>query len=92
VFPDADLKFFFTASVAVRARRRFVERAAGGTDSADLRTIAARIEARDRQDETRPLDPLRPAADAITVDTSDLTADAVLALLSNKVAECRTRG
>ena len=91
VFPDAAVKFFFTASVKVRAWRRFLERSRAD-DSADLSTITRRIEARDRQDETRPLDPLRPAPDAVTVDTSDTPPDAVLRLLLKKVAECRTPG
>ena len=91
VFPDAEVKFFLTASVAVRARRRFFERAAAD-ESADLKTIAARIKARDEQDENRPLDPLKPAPDAVRIDTSDLTEQAVLELLLTKVAECRTTG
>ncbi len=91
VFPDAAVKFFFTASVAVRARRRFFERATGD-GSADLSEIARRIAARDRQDESRPLDPLKKADDADRIDTSDMTPESVLAHMMKVVAECRTRG
>ena len=91
VFPDAHAKFFFTASVGVRAGRRFAE-LAGTREAADLDDIARRIALRDEQDTARPLDPLVPAADARTVDTSELPEDAVLALLLQTVAECRTRG
>ena len=90
VFPGAAVKFFFTASVAVRARRRFFERAAAD-ESADLGTIARRIEARDRQDETRPLDPLKRADDADLIDTSDMTAESVLAHMLKVVSEVRGR-
>lgn len=91
VFPDAEVKFFFTASVEVRARRRFFERSAAD-GSADMGVIARRIEARDRQDETRPIDPLRKADDAVVIDTSDLPPDAVLEHMKKVVAECRTTG
>jgi cytidylate kinase len=91
VFPDAAVKFFFTASVEVRARRRFFERATAD-GSADMGVIARRIEARDRQDETRPLDPLKQAADAVRIDTSEMSLESVLELMKKVVAECRTRG
>ncbi len=90
VFPDAAVKFFFTASVAVRARRRFFERATGD-GSADLSEIARRIEARDRQDETRPLDPLKKADDAVLIDTSDVTPESVHAHMMKVVGEVRGR-
>lgn len=88
VFPDAAVKFFMTASVEVRARRRFFERAKAD-ESADLGEIARRIAARDRQDETRPLDPLKQADDAVRIDTSDLPIESVLELMKKVVAECR---
>lgn len=91
VFPDAAVKFFFTASVEVRARRRFSERAKAD-ESADMATIARRIAERDRQDETRPIDPLRKADDATVIDTSAVTLESVLEHMKKVVAECRTRG
>jgi cytidylate kinase len=75
----------------VRARRRFFERSAAD-QSADLGTIARRIEARDRQDETRPIDPLRKADDAVLIDTSDMPLGSVLELMTKVVAECRSPG
>ncbi len=88
VFPDAAVKFFMTASVEVRARRRFFERAKAD-ESADLGTIARRIAERDRQDETRPIDPLKKADDAIVIDTSDVPLEVVLERMKKVVAECR---
>jgi len=90
VFPDAAVKFFFTASVEVRAWRRFSERAKAD-DSADLGMIARRIAERDRQDETRPIDPLKKADDAVVIDTSDAPLESILELMKKVVAECRAR-
>ena len=67
------------------------ERAAADR-SADLAEIARRIEARDRQDETRPIDPLKQAADAVRIDTSDMPIESVLELMKKVGAECRTPG
>ena len=71
VVPDAPVKFFVTANLTARARRRWQEQ--GGA----LDDVIAAMAARDAQDEHRATAPLRPAADAITIDTSDMTADAV---------------
>ncbi len=77
VCPDAEVKFFLTASLGARARRRQAELAAAGTPVA-LDAITAELRARDTQDETRELSPLRRAPDAIELDTSDLTAEQVV--------------
>ncbi|WP_025884508.1 (d)CMP kinase [Asaia prunellae] len=80
VFPDADLKFFVTASAAVRALRRYQQlHGVAKPDQADLDLLAAEIEARDRKDAERPVSPLRQADDAILVETDHLDAQAVLA-------------
>jgi len=71
VFPDAELKVFLTASPRVRAERRYNQLISMGKDS-DLEAIVAEVEARDRRDSQRTAAPLRPAADAIIVDNSDL--------------------
>ena len=84
VFPDARVKFFFWASPEVRAARR-----SNQLSSADLATILQQIRDRDHQDETRAIDPLRPAADAIRFDTSDLGEADVLARMLAAVAERR---
>ena len=71
VCPDADVKIYVTASAAVRARRRLAEiEARGGT--ADYAQILADIERRDARDTERADSPLRPAADAHLLDTSEM--------------------
>lgn len=77
VCPRADAKIFLTASAAVRARRRAAELRAGG-QAADYAIILADIEARDARDSNRAEAPLKPAADALLLDTSDLDIDAAV--------------
>jgi CMP/dCMP kinase len=89
VFPDAPVKFFFTADAEVRARRR-MDQLHAENKTADYPTILKQILDRDRQDETRPIDPLRKADDAVVIDTSHQAADAVLALMLKVVAACRS--
>lgn len=69
IFPDADVKFFFTASSAERMarRRRQLDRVSGSAPSDAM--LEQEIEARDRADEEREISPLRPASDAIIVAT-----------------------
>jgi cytidylate kinase len=88
VFPDAAVKFFFTASVDVRAKRRHEELVSKG-EPADFAEIVKRIADRDRQDETRPIDPLKKADDAVVIDSSEMPLGAVLAHMTKVVAECR---
>ena len=84
VFPGARRKFFLDARPEVRAERRFRELLARGLE-ADFNTVLNDIVQRDEQDRGRALDPLRPAPDAVLVDTSDLDPDAVLRVLLNSV-------
>ena len=77
VCPDADVKFFLTASLESRARRRHAELEAQGI-AADLDEVRDEIKDRDRQDTTRALAPLMKAPDAIELDTSDLSAGEVV--------------
>jgi cytidylate kinase len=77
VCPHADVKFFLTATLESRARRRHAELAAQGA-SADLDAIRDEVKERDRQDTTRVLAPLVRAADAVELDTSELTIEAVV--------------
>jgi len=72
VLPDATLKVFLTASAEVRAGRRFREMQAAG-QAAEYDAVLRDVIARDRQDSTREIDPLRPAEDAVTLDTSAMT-------------------
>jgi cytidylate kinase len=77
VFPDAILKVFLTASVAVRAQRRYKQLIDKG-NSANLAALSRDLEERDQRDAAREVAPLRPAADAVLVDSSDLTVDQVV--------------
>jgi cytidylate kinase len=88
VCPDAEVKFYLTASLEARARRRQAELASAGTP-APLETITAELRARDTQDETRELAPLRKAPDAIEVDTSDLTVEQVVERLLERIERRR---
>jgi cytidylate kinase len=85
VFPDADLKFFLTASAEVRARRRRDELVAKG-QSATIEQVLAEQQRRDRQDAEREIAPLRPAPDAVSLDTSRLGPEAVVDALAAAVA------
>lgn len=76
VLPGARLKVYLTASVAVRAKRRYEELIAKGAD-ADIGKIAADIAARDKRDMTREHSPLKRAADAVLLDSSDMTIEEV---------------
>lgn len=77
VLPHADLKIFLTASVDVRAKRRFDELINKG-EACDLEKIAEDIRERDERDMTREISPLRQAADAVYLDSSNLTIDEVV--------------
>jgi cytidylate kinase len=74
VFPDADLKIFMTASVDIRAKRRFDELKAKG-DNVDMDEIRRNIVARDIADENRDISPLRRAEDAVILDNSRMTVE-----------------
>lgn len=78
IFPDADVKFFLDASAEERGRRRCLELRAKGLD-VDQAAVTDEIRARDAQDSTRSLAPLRQADDAILIDSSRLAVDEVLA-------------
>ena len=77
VLPNAQVRIFLTASVAVRAKRRFLE-LMEKTGTANLEEIEAQIRERDHRDMTRPIAPLKQADDAVLVDTSDMTIDEVV--------------
>jgi CMP/dCMP kinase len=77
VFPDAFCKFFLSAAVEERARRRQAEMAARG-EAVELAVLLPMIEARDRRDAARELAPMVPAADAIVVDGTGMSLDQVV--------------
>lgn len=78
VLPEADLKIYLDASAEERARRRFDEIRARG-EEADYEEILSKVRERDRIDSTRAVAPLRPAQDAVILDTDKLSADEVFA-------------
>jgi cytidylate kinase len=77
VFPDADYKFYITASIEERAKRRYIEYMEKGLD-VNLESIKARLEERDHQDKERNFAPLKKAEDAYEIDTSGLDIEKVL--------------
>lgn len=89
VLPKAQVKIYLTASVEVRAARRYEEILQKG-ETADLEEIKRGIAERDRRDMTRKISPLRQAADAVLVDTSDLSieevTDKILKIFNDKTA------
>lgn len=82
VLPDAQVKIYLTASSEVRAKRRFEELAAKG-ETCDPAKIKADIEERDYRDMHREHSPLRQAADAVMVDTSDMTIEEAVERISD---------
>lgn len=77
VFPDAQLKVFLTASVATRAQRRYKQLIDKG-NSANLAALSRDLEERDKRDATREVAPLKPAGDAVSIDSSALTIEEVV--------------
>ena len=76
VFPDAELKIFLTASVEERARRRYKQLIAKGI-GANLAPLLGEITARDKRDSERSVAPMKPASDAVVIDTTALGIDEV---------------
>ena len=80
VLPDADVKFYLTASAETRARRRNDQNVAAGLPD-DYDSVLADVRRRDHLDSTRVVSPLRAASDAVVVDTSEMTESEVIAHL-----------
>lgn len=86
VFPDAEAKFYLTASVEIRAERRYREHRARG-DEIDREAVRREVVQRDARDTQRPVAPLRQASDATLVDSSSLSIDEVVDVIVSKVRE-----
>lgn len=86
VLPAADAKIYLTASAEARAERRNQQNIREGRGD-DYAAVLADVQRRDTLDSTRVVSPLRPAADAVLVDTSELTMDEVIDELSRVVAQ-----
>lgn len=85
VFPDAELKIFVTASIAVRTKRRLEELAQNG-DNIDAKSVEQNLLERDHIDSTRQESPLQMASDAIVLDTSSLSKEEQLNWALERVA------
>ena len=83
VFPEADVKFFLDASSKIRALRRYQELDAESSQS--LEEVSEDIEQRDTNDSTRSLAPLKPAEDAIRIDSSELSVQQVVDLMLSHI-------
>ncbi|MDD5728921.1 MAG: (d)CMP kinase [Victivallales bacterium] len=89
VFPDAEYKFFLTATPEERARRRLAQ--SGETfDGATLESVTRDIAERDRIDSSRELAPLKPAADAEIVDTTRMTIEEAVEYLAGRIKHGRS--
>ena len=77
IFPDANLKIFLTASAEIRAQRRHKQLKEKG-ESVNLSRLFREIKARDLRDQSRSIAPLRPAEDAVIIDSTDLSIEEVL--------------
>lgn len=84
VFPQAQVKLYLTASAQSRAERRVKQLQGMGVD-ARIDAILANIEARDKRDMERSVAPLKPAADAYVIDSSNLSIDEVFQLMINHI-------
>jgi cytidylate kinase len=84
VFPEADVKFFLDASPEVRSNRRFLELEAEGQDTT-VEEVHQLMLTRDRNDSNRQLAPLKPAEDAILVDSTDLQIGEVVQLMLDHI-------
>ncbi len=87
VFPDAEVKLFLTASAEERARRRVQDLRNRGS-RADYDEVLAKIRSRDEADSTRAIAPLRPAEDAVILDSTSLDLEAVVQHVLELVQSC----
>ncbi|WP_027181431.1 (d)CMP kinase [Oleidesulfovibrio alaskensis] len=84
IFPAARYKFFLDATPEERARRRYEQLTAAG-ETPDLKALTDQIRKRDHQDRSRVVAPLRPADDAIIIDTTELDVQGVFAAIMSKL-------
>lgn len=88
ICPDAPVKLFVTASAEIRAERRWKELTGKGI-STDLATVLADVKARDDRDMNRADAPMKPAQDAVMIDTSDLAIDEAIATAIEAIERAR---
>lgn len=85
IFPSAELKFFLTASAEERARRRYLQLKQAG-ETVNLADLVEEIRARDERDSNRSLSPLKPADDAVVLDSTTMTIDQVIERILSEAA------
>ena len=88
VMPDAELKLFVDAELETRAERRYAEAVARGAD-VTYAEVLADMRARDESDRNKPISPMVPAADAVTVDTTHMDADETVEFVLELMARTR---
>jgi CMP/dCMP kinase len=76
VFPDAEVKIFLDAAAEVRGQRRYQQNGPTGTQAVE--SVLEELRERDRRDRTRAESPLQPAADAVIIDSTNLSLDEVV--------------
>jgi cytidylate kinase len=86
VFPDADHKFFLVASLAEKVRRRAAQYERRG-EAVDPEAMRKEVEIRDRVDSERAVAPLRPAEDAVVIDTDELNLDEVIDTILTEIGD-----
>lgn len=86
VFPEAEVKFFLSASEEARAHRRWLELRGAQPDLEESQVLAD-MRQRDKRDSKRDISPLAPARDALVVDSSDMNIDQVVEFMLQKVRE-----
>ncbi len=85
VFPDADVKFFLDAATRTRALRRYEEQKSKSSQTLD--EVERDIQRRDRNDSRREVAPLKPAADAIIIDSTEMNPDEVVDLMVSHICK-----
>jgi len=89
IFPDAPIKFFLTASIEERAKRRLAELEAQDSDTISFDELKEQIRLRDEGDSNRAIAPLKKAEDAFEIDTTHHTLDEVVGLMAERIRERR---
>ncbi len=86
VFPEADIKFFLDADPTIRANRRYEELKSGKTTHPSRDEVAQDMARRDKNDSTRKTAPLKPAADAVRIDSTPMSVDQVVAVMMTHIS------
>ncbi|MCP4749085.1 MAG: (d)CMP kinase [Desulfobacteraceae bacterium] len=92
VFPEADIKFYLDANLSVRATRRFEELSCKSGDVPDPKTVETEMAIRDKNDSSRQIAPLKPAKDAIQIDSTNLNVQQVVQAMFELVQQMCPKG